>query len=138
MYSACNQLDGKGPELIKLGTAVEKGLVCNSTLGYFLGRIYLFLMKVGVAPDKLRFRQHLSNEMAHYAKDCWDAECLTSYGWVECIGCADRSCYDLTCHSTAAKTAMVAKKELKTPISFCLLPNVSEHYCCIFLLTAVN
>lgn len=21
----------------------------------------------------------MSNEMAHYAQDCWDAECLTSY-----------------------------------------------------------
>ena len=29
--------------------------------------------------DKLRFRQHMSNEMAHYATDCWDAECKTSY-----------------------------------------------------------
>ena len=28
---------------------------------------------------RLRFRQHMSNEMAHYACDCWDAEILTSY-----------------------------------------------------------
>ena len=33
----------------------------------------------------------MANEMAHYACDCWDAEILTSYGWVECVGCADRS-----------------------------------------------
>jgi len=39
-------------------------------LGYFMGRIYLYLMRVGVDPAKLRFRQHLSNEMAHYACDC--------------------------------------------------------------------
>ena len=32
----------------------------------------------------------MANEMAHYACDCWDAEILTSYGWVECVGCADR------------------------------------------------
>jgi len=37
-----------------------------------------------VASDKLRFRQHMSNEMAHYAKDCWDAECHTSYVRVGC------------------------------------------------------
>lgn len=48
-------------------------------LGYFLGRIYLYLTKVGVSPDKLRFRQHMENEMAHYACDCWDAESKTSY-----------------------------------------------------------
>lgn len=34
---------------------------------------------MGVAKDKLRFRQHMDNEMAHYACDCWDAETKTSY-----------------------------------------------------------
>lgn len=29
--------------------------------------------------NRLRFRQHMVNEMAHYASDCWDAELLTSY-----------------------------------------------------------
>ena len=37
------------------------------------------MKKVGVDEKKLRFRQHLDNEMAHYACDCWDAECHTSY-----------------------------------------------------------
>lgn len=41
--------------------------------------------------------------MAHYAKDCWDAEILTSYGWKECVGIADRSCFDLNCHAEASK-----------------------------------
>jgi len=54
-------------------------MVANQTLGYFMARIYLFMMKIGVTKEKLRFRQHMSNEMAHYAVDCWDAECLTSY-----------------------------------------------------------
>ncbi len=34
-------------------------------------------------------------QMAHYATDCWDGEVETSYGWVECVGLADRSAYDL-------------------------------------------
>ena len=54
-------------------------MIANQTLGYFMARIYLFLVKVGVDPKKLRFRQHMNNEMAHYACDCWDAECKTSY-----------------------------------------------------------
>ena len=36
--------------------------------------------------------------MAHYASDCWDVELLSSNGWIECIGVANRSAYDLTCH----------------------------------------
>ena len=54
-------------------------MVANETLGYYMARIHLFMLKVGVDPKRLRFRQHLSNEMAHYACDCWDAECRTSY-----------------------------------------------------------
>ena len=55
----------------------------------------------------------MANEMAHYAKDCWDAELLTSYGWVECVGCADRSAYDLLAHTKATGVSLVAEKTLK-------------------------
>lgn len=57
----------------------------------------------------------MANEMAHYACDCWDAELLTSYGWVECVGCADRSAYDLTQHTKATGVSLVAEKKLSEP-----------------------
>lgn len=117
LYSACNQMDGKSAEAVKIGDAVEKGLVANQTLGYFMARIHLFLIRMGVDPTKLRFRQHMSNEMAHYACDCWDAECLTSYGWVECVGCADRSAFDLTQHTKATGVRLAAEKKLSEPKS---------------------
>lgn len=76
-----------------------QGIVNNETLGYFIGRVYLFLTQLGIDKDRLRFRQHLANEMAHYAADCWDAEIECSYGWIECVGIADRSAYDLRAHT---------------------------------------
>ena len=85
LYSACDQMDGKPAREVSLEEAVSTGLIANQTLGYFIGRIHLFLLKMGVAKDKLRFRQHLSNEMAHYACDCWDAECKTTYVSSICI-----------------------------------------------------
>lgn len=115
LYSACNQMDGQPAQTTTIGEAVEKGLVANETLGYFLARIQLFMVRVGVDPARLRFRQHMSNEMAHYACDCWDAECKTSYGWVECVGCADRSCFDLTQHTKATGVRLVAEKPLPQP-----------------------
>ena len=115
LYSACNQMDGKSAETIRIGEAVASGLVANQTLGYFMARIQKFLLKVGIDPRKLRFRQHMGNEMAHYACDCWDAECLTSYGWIECVGCADRSAYDLTQHTKASGVKLVAEKKLSEP-----------------------
>ncbi|KFG79522.1 glycyl-tRNA synthetase 1 [Metarhizium anisopliae] len=101
---------------MSIGKAVETKLVDNETLGYFLARVYLFLLKIGVDPQKLRFRQHLDNEMAHYACDCWDAELLTSYGWIECVGCADRSAYDLTVHSRETGTPLTVKEARATPL----------------------
>lgn len=89
--------------------------MANETLGYFMARIQQYMLKVGIVPDRLRFRQHMSNEMAHYACDCWDAECLTSYGWIECVGCADRSAYDLTQHTKATGVKLVAEKKLDAP-----------------------
>jgi len=66
---------------VTIGEAVSSKLVDNETLGYFLVRIHEFLLQLGVDKSKLRFRQHMANEMAHYAADCWDAELFTSYGW---------------------------------------------------------
>lgn len=57
-------------------------------------------MDIGVPEEALRFRQHLPTEMAHYAIDCWDVEALTdAYGWIEIIGIADRTDYDLKSHA---------------------------------------
>ncbi|GAA5882585.1 hypothetical protein JCM16303_002058 [Sporobolomyces ruberrimus] len=98
---------------VTIGEAVASGMVDNKTLGYFIARIFLFLTKIGIDPARLRFRQHMSNEMAHYAADCWDAEIQNSYGWIECVGCADRSAYDLTVHANKTQNKMVVRQPLK-------------------------
>ncbi|THD20520.1 Glycyl tRNA synthetase [Fasciola hepatica] len=126
LYSACDQMDGNAFRKMTIGDAVKQGIVANQTLGYFMARIHQFLLLIGVDPNRLRFRQHLSNEMAHYACDCWDAECQTSYGWVECVGCADRSCFDLTQHARATGTRLVAEKQLTEPASFAFCPQYTR------------
>ncbi|KAJ3193293.1 Glycine--tRNA ligase 1, mitochondrial [Irineochytrium annulatum] len=115
LYPAKNQLEGSGPITMTIGEAVDKGIVNNQTLGYFVARIYLFLTKLGIKKERLRFRQHMANEMAHYACDCWDAEIHCSYGWIECVGCADRSAYDLSAHSRVTNEKLVVREELPEP-----------------------
>ncbi|XP_019943291.1 glycine--tRNA ligase [Paralichthys olivaceus] len=115
LFSSKAQTSGQPAGVMRLGDAVEQGVINNSVLGYFIGRIYLYLLRVGLSKDKVRFRQHMENEMAHYACDCWDAESKTSYGWIEIVGCADRACYDLSCHTRATKVPLVAEKPLKEP-----------------------
>lgn len=101
---------------MRVGDAVARGVIANETLGYFLARIHLFLTKIGIDPARLRFRQHMANEMAHYAADCWDAEIENSYGWTECVGCADRAAYDLSVHSKKTGHPLVVRAQLPEPI----------------------
>uniref|UniRef100_A0A914YQR0 Glycyl-tRNA synthetase n=1 Tax=Panagrolaimus superbus TaxID=310955 RepID=A0A914YQR0_9BILA len=92
-----------------------------------MARTFLYLISVGIDPERLRFRQHMGNEMAHYAQDCWDAEILTSYGWIECVGHADRSCYDLEQHAKATNVKLVATKPIPKPKTVTLtvpVPNM--------------
>lgn len=53
--------------------------------------------------------------MAHYACDCWDTELFSSYGWVECVGLADRSAYDLTAHTSGSGVKLMASRVLPKP-----------------------
>jgi glycyl-tRNA synthetase len=94
-----------------------------------MARTYLFLKSVGISEEGIRFRQHRSDEMAHYAADCWDAEVETSYGWIEIAGHADRSCYDLSRHAKRTKTELVAARLLPEPklVKYVkILPNKKE------------
>lgn len=123
LFSAKNQESVERAMIrdLPLGEAVQQGVIDNETLAYFMARTYQFLVSVGISPDGIRFRQHRSDEMAHYAKDCWDAEVETSYGWIEIAGHADRSCYDLTRHAKKTKTELVAARYLKEPVTLKLV-----------------
>jgi len=116
LFGRDDQLTTGKTVTLPVGDAVhKKNLINNETLGYFMARTQLYLEKIGIDPTKLRFRQHLTTEMAHYACDCWDLEILTSYGWIECVGIADRACYDLDVHGKATKTSMLATQKLDKP-----------------------
>jgi glycyl-tRNA synthetase len=102
-YSQAAQEKGVEEEMT-FGEAVERGVVAHQALAYYVARTYQFLLAIGVAPDKLRFRQHKADEMAHYAADCWDAEVfLDRLGWIEIVGVADRTDYDLKAHAATSK-----------------------------------
>jgi len=115
LFGRDDQLGSGKTKKITCGEAVKSGLINNQTLAYFMARTQLYMEKIGMDPLRLRFRQHLATEMAHYAADCWDLEIESSYGWVECVGHADRACYDLEVHSKATKTPMLATQKVDPP-----------------------
>ena len=107
--------DGKGEIQMNLKDAVEQNVIRHETVGYFMAQTFDFLVKVGIDAQRLRFRQHEADEMAHYASDCWDAEIHGSYGWVECVGIAHRGCYDLESHEKATGKSLRARREFSEP-----------------------
>lgn len=98
--------------------AVKEKLVYNPALAYHLTLVQRLLTVAGLDPKRLRFRQHLKDEMAHYARDCWDAEYESArFGWVECVGVAYRTDYDLSQHAKHSGKDLVAVRRFETPVS---------------------
>lgn len=115
LLSKTKQLqDGKTFECA-VHEAVNSGVINNETLGYYMARTNSFVNRIGIPKERVRFRQHLDTEMAHYAADCWDLEILINGSWVECAGHADRSCFDLQAHSAKSKVEMVGTLKYPSP-----------------------
>jgi glycyl-tRNA synthetase len=60
-------------------------------LNYYIG--------LGLKKENLRLRAHEKDELAHYAKACFDVEYNFPIGWSEIEGIANRADFDLTQHS---------------------------------------
>ncbi len=59
-------------------------------------------LSYGIRPENLRLRRHAPDELAHYAKDCYDIEYRFPWGWAELEGIANRTDFDLRRHSEAS------------------------------------
>ena len=56
-YTKDSQMSGGAIKTMTIGEALDQGILNNQTLGYFLGRIFLFAVKMGVDPARCRFRK---------------------------------------------------------------------------------
>lgn len=116
------QISNQNPTKIKLSQLEQ--FITNPILRMFAFRLYMFAQQIGLDMQRLRFRQHKSNEMAHYAKDCWDLEAEIFNKWLEITGIADRGDYDLKTHDLNAQFKI---KKTNTPITkFKLTPKAKE------------
>ena len=112
LYLFDNEKDIK----ISIEKAVDTKVINNQALAYYMYLTQDFLMTAGIDPKKFRFRKHASNELAHYATECWDAEIFSErFGWIECVGIADRSAYDLRSHIDSSGTDMYAQRKFENP-----------------------
>jgi glycyl-tRNA synthetase len=68
-------------------------------LDYWVKERFDWYVKLGIENENLRLRQHGKDELAHYAKDCYDVEYLFPMGWSELEGIANRGDFDLSQHA---------------------------------------
>lgn len=75
--------------------------------------------KLGVRAEKLRLREHTSEELSHYSTKTVDFEYEFPFGWGELMGIAHRGNYDLTQHMQHSGAKMQYRdpqtNELYTP-----------------------
>ena len=60
---------------------------------------FSWYQSLGFDKTRLRLRAHAPDERAHYAKDAWDIEYETPFGWKEAWGIHHRGDWDLRRHS---------------------------------------
>ncbi|MFX1298022.1 MAG: glycine--tRNA ligase [Promethearchaeota archaeon] len=106
VLSISQQEKGEKEKLMKVSDLIDKHIFSCNWLLYWTLISYDWLVRVGLDPQKLRIRQHMINERAHYAADCWDIEFEYSFGWKELQGIADRTDYDLKKHSECSKKSL--------------------------------
>ena len=61
-------------------------------------RFHFYPDVLGINENKIRYRQHGDNELAHYAKEAWDVEYEFPFGWAEIEGIHNRKDFDLSQH----------------------------------------
>ncbi len=94
------QKKGAKPEEITLQEAIDKKVLKNRAYAWHLNLAYKMFLGFGIPKEKIRLRQHHSDERAFYSDDTWDLEVeLRSFGWLEVCGISDRTDYDLKQHS---------------------------------------
>lgn len=101
-YSAENQVKNTPHLVTTIKNMLEQHLL-TQWHAYWLGCVYQWFLTLGINPDKIRIREHLKEELAHYAGACFDIEYEFSFGWKEIHGNADRRQFDMSSHIQASK-----------------------------------
>ncbi|MFH1408771.1 MAG: glycine--tRNA ligase [Nanoarchaeota archaeon] len=82
---------------------VEKKIFKSKWHAYWVSAFYGWFLKHGIKAENLRLREHMKDELAHYANACFDIEYKFPFGWKEVHGNADRGDFDLNKHSEFSK-----------------------------------
>jgi glycyl-tRNA synthetase len=63
-------------------------------------------VNLGIRPENLELYRHNEEELAHYARDCYDINYLFPMGWAELEGIANRGDFDLVQHARYSRKGL--------------------------------
>ncbi len=81
---------------------------------YWREQRWAWYLNLGIRPDRLRWHEHGSDELAHYARAAYDIQYEFPFGWKELEGVHNRTDFDLSRHAEATgKDLSVFEEETK-------------------------
>ncbi len=105
------------PEKDTLRGFLDRGIIVNPWLGYWMAIGNMFVKRLGIPGDKIMFEEKLPHERAHYAQQTFDQEVYTRrFGWVEVAGYAYRTDYDLSRHIEFSGKDLTMFRRFEKPI----------------------
>ena len=109
---------GEDVTTISVRDALDRGVIKNGCLAYFMVLSMRFVSALGVPRDAQRFHGKPARERAHYSAQTFDHEVVVpGYGWLEVAGLAYRTDYDLRSHSMASGKDLMVSVKLPSPLS---------------------
>jgi len=118
LVPAENRMRGlEEPISVTVTEAVQGGYILNSWAAYFLVQSKRFVTALGVPPERQRFHEKLPKERAHYSAQTYDHEVLLDrWGWIELVGHAYRTDFDLKAHMESSGVDMRVFKPYDHPV----------------------
>ncbi|HIH04702.1 TPA: glycine--tRNA ligase [Candidatus Woesearchaeota archaeon] len=103
VYSQGMQKEGRDMAKMSVKDALQGHVIKTPWHAYWMATMHKWFIALGAKPDHFRIRQHVKDELSHYAFDTWDLEYQFPFGWKELQGFANRTDFDLTQHMKHSK-----------------------------------
>ncbi len=104
VYSAEMQKQNKKMQKMAIKECLSKKIIKTRWHGYWLALMHRWFVDLGASSEHFRIRQHVKDELSHYALDTWDLEYEFPFGWKELQGLSNRTDFDLKQHMEHSKT----------------------------------
>ncbi len=104
ILSAEMQKQKKKMQKMSINECLNKKIIKTKWHAYWLALMHKWFVDLGANPEHFRIRQHVKDELSHYALDTWDLEYEFPFGWKELQGLSNRTDFDLKQHIEHSKT----------------------------------